>query len=404
MFHGKTIIVGVTGGIAAYKSCDLVSSLKKLGADVWVVMTKEAAELVTPLTFRTLSGNLVITSLFSEDLSTIPVPHIALTDQADLFIIAPCTANVIGKLANGIADDPLTTMAMACPKLKILAPAMNNNMWTNQAVLENVQKLSRMNYELIGPEVGRLACGTNDIGRMSEPEDIIRFIARKLNLKQDFSGRQILVTAGGTREAIDAVRYISNRSSGKMGYALAKAARERGAKVTLVSSSNLPAPLDISPVKVESADEMLEAVLDYYNQSDTVVMSAAVADFKYVAANFSSPSSTHGGLKTAATKIKKTKQTLQLQLEPTQDILAMVSKQKNRKDKTLVGFALETDDLIANAKKKLKEKDLDLIVANDPSTFDGEQIKYSIIDRKGAVSEYPRQPKDQAAHVILNHI
>ncbi len=397
MFSGKTIIVGITGGIAAYKSCELVSTLKKLGAEVWVVMTKEAAELVTPLTFRTLSGNPVITNLFSKDLSTIPVPHISLTDQADLFIIAPCTANMIGKLANGIADDPLTTMAMACVKPKLIAPAMNNNMWLNQAVLENVQKLSQMNYELIGPEVGQLACGTNDVGRMSEPEDIIKFIAQKLNFKQDFDGKEILVTAGGTKEAIDAVRYISNRSSGKMGYAIAKAARERGAKVTLVSSSSLPAPLDIQPVRVESAKEMLEAVLDHYKQVDSVVMAGAVSDYTIRECSGRACSAN-------SRKTKKAKQALQLQLEPTQDVLATISKQKNRKDKKIVGFDLETENLIANAKKKLKEKDLDLIVANDPSTFDGDQIKYSIIDRKGSVSNHPRQPKDQAAHTILNRI
>ncbi len=397
MFRKKIIIVGVTGGIAAYKSCELVSKLKKLGAEVWVVMTKEAAELVTPLTFRTLSGNPVITNLFSKDLSTIPVPHISLTDQADLFIIAPCTANVIGKLANGIADDPLTTMAMACVKPKLIAPAMNNNMWNNQAVQDNIQKLAKMNYEFIGPEIGQLACGTNDIGRMSEPEDVVKFIAQKFGFKQDFAGKEILVTAGGTREAIDAVRYISNRSSGKMGYAIAKAARERGAKVTLVSSSNLTAPLDIQPVRVESAKEMLEAVLDHYKNTDSVVMAGAVADYKKQKTNSKEQTNTN-------TKIKKSKNNLILKLIPTQDILETISKQKNRKDKKIVGFALETENLIANAKKKLKEKDLDLIVANDPSTFDGDQIKYSIIDRQGKVSDYPRQPKEQAANVILGKL
>lgn len=405
MLKNKTILLGVTGGIAAYKACEIVSGLKKLGADVWVVMTNEATKLVSPLTFRTLSQNPVIVDLFADGLSSMPVPHIALADKADIFLIAPCTANVIGKMANGIADDPLTTMVMASPKLKLIAPAMNNNMWNNQAMQQNLNILKQMNFAFIGPEVGQLACGTNDIGRMSEPKDIIAKVIECLHIKQDLAGQNFLITAGGTREAIDPVRYITNHSSGKMGYAIARAARERGANVTLISApTSLTAPMDISPVNVVSAQEMLEAVMDYQSKAQTIVMAAAVADYRPVAANFSSPSQ-NGGLKTSSTKkIKKASLALQLQLEPTADILKAINHDKKRKDKKLVGFALETENMIANARKKLKEKDLDLIVANDTSTFDADSIKFSLIDKKGSISNYPRQPKDQAAHVILDRV
>lgn len=391
MLSGKTIIVGVSSSIAAYKACEVVSRLKKLGADVWVTMTQGAAKLITPLTFRTLSGNPVITDLFSNELAKIPVPHISLTKNADLLVICPCTANVLGKLAHGLADDPLTTMALAC-KTKLIAPAMNCEMWRNKIVTDNVETLKQAGYLFVGPEEGKLACGDEDIGRMSEPDEIIDQITGLLVAKQDLKGKHILVTAGGTKEAIDPVRYITNRSSGKMGYALAKAARERGARVTLISSNgHLPDPLDIKSVKVESATGMLEAVLDYYNNAHAVIMAAAVADYR-------------PKLKTKRSKLKKNDKPLNLELQPTEDILKTIAKQKGRKGRILVGFALETDKLVENAKKKLEEKDLDLIVANDNSTFESDSIKFSLIDKHGQVIDLPQQTKEQAAHLILDKV
>lgn len=390
MLKGKTIILGVSSSIAAYKACEVVSQLKKLGADVWVTMTKESANLVSPLTFRTLSGNPVIQDLFSKELSDIPVPHISLSQKADLMVVAPCSANILGKLAGGIADDALTTMFLAAKGHKVLAPAMNSKMWKNPIVFQNVEKLKASGFLFVGPEEGFLACGDDDIGRMSEPGDIVKNIISLLIPNQDLAGRHILVTAGRTQEAIDPVRYISNRSSGKMGYALAKAARERGASVTLVSGpSNMSAPLDIKPVKVESAGGMLEAVLDFYNNADALIMAAAVSDYIPTVVN-------------KKRKLKKNKNNLTLELKPSTDILKQVSMQKGRKGRILVGFALETNDLIRNARKKMKAKDLDLIVANDNSTFDADSIKYSILHRGGEVENFPFQPKDTAAHTIID--
>jgi phosphopantothenoylcysteine decarboxylase/phosphopantothenate--cysteine ligase len=396
MLKDKSIILGVSSSIAAYKACEIVSGLKKLGADVWVVMTQDATKLVSPLTFRTLSENPVVIDLFSPELLSLPVPHISLAKKASLVLIAPATANVIGKLASGIADDALTTMTMASTAKKIIAPAMNCEMWRNPIVGENIHRLKKLNYEFIGPVEGKLACGDDDIGRMSEPEEIVAKVEELLVDKQDLKGKHILVTAGGTREAIDPVRYISNRSSGKMGYAIAKAARERGASVTLISANgHLPDPLDIKVIKVESATGMLEAVLDYYNNAQAVIMAAAVSDFK--------------PKETKRTKIKKTEHRTQntehrIELEQTEDILKTLAKQKGRKGRKLIGFALETNDLIENAKKKLKGKNLDLIIANDSSTFDSNMIKFSIIDKLGNISDYPQQPKKQAAQVILDRV
>lgn len=398
MLKGKTIILGVSSSIAAYKACEIVSRLKKLGADVWVVMTSDATKLVAPLTFRTLSENPVVVDLFSPELSSLPVPHIALAKRADFVLIAPCTANVIGKLANGIADDALTTMTMASTAKKLIAPAMNCEMWRNLVVSQNVDRLQVAGYQFVGPVEGKLACGDDDIGRMSEPEEIVAKVCEQLAAKQDLAGKHVLVTAGGTKEAIDPVRYISNRSSGKMGYAIAKAARERGATVTLISANgHLPEPLDIKTIKVESATGMLEAVLDFYNNAHAVIMAAAVADYK-------SKPQTSKSKTNPKSKMKKNPNGISLELEPTQDILKTIAKQKGRKGRILVGFALETDNLIDNAKKKLKEKNLDLIIANDEKTFDSDQIKFSVIDKSGKISDHPQQTKDQAAQVILDQI
>lgn len=387
MLKNKTIILGVTGCIAAYKSAEIASRLKSLGADVWVVMTNSATKLVGPLTFRTLSGNPVIIDLYDQELINTPVPHIALAQKADLLVIAPATANIIGKLAQGIADDALSTIALASTAKKLLAPAMNCQMWRNPVVQENLQKLKALDLKFVGPEEGKLACGDEDIGRMSEPEEIVARIEELLIPKQDLKGKRVLVTAGGTRESIDPVRYVANHSSGKMGYAIAEAARERGAMVTLISANvSLPAPPDIKPVKVISSADMLQAVLKHLPGSDVVVMAAAVADFK--------ASSSKG-------KIKSKNKPLKLELEPTEDILLAIAKDKGKGTK-VVGFALETENLIANAKKKLKAKDLDLIVANGPDNFGADQGEATMIDRSGKTTRLPRLPKKEIAGKILD--
>jgi len=398
MLVGKTIILGVSSSIAAYKACEIVSRLKKLGANVWVVMTKSATELVTPNTFRALSGNPVIVDLFLNELSSLPVPHISLAQKADLLVVAPATANVIGKLAHGIGDDALTTFALAVNGPKLIAPAMNCEMWRNSMVADNVRKLRSAEFgmwNIIGPETGRLACGDEDIGRMSEPAEIVAQIALLLGAKDDFQGKKVLITAGGTRENIDPVRYIGNRSSGKMGYALAEAARDRGADVTLISGpTKLTVPSDVKFIGVENTKEMYKAVLASLDQADVVIMTAAVADYKADSSKRSAESR----------KIKKSDRKLTLTLKPTEDILKSISQQKNRKNKVLVGFALETDNLEKNAREKLKDKNLDLIVANGPATFDSDEIKFSLIDRTGKINNLPQQPKPAAANLILDRV
>lgn len=392
MLKNKTIIVGVTGCIAAYKSATIVSRLKDLGADVWVVMTKEAAEFVGPLTFRTLSGNPVIIDLFSKEALQIPVPHISLAQKADLVMVAPCTANLIAKMAQGIADDPLTTIILAATAKKLIAPAMNHQMWNNPAVKENVEKLKDRKVEMIGPAKGKLACGEYEIGRMAEPEEIFDRILSLLVPKQDLKGKTILVTAGGTREAIDPVRYISNRSSGKMGYAIAQAARERGAEVILISANvALPSPLDIKPIKVGSAEEMLSSVMKHYSDSDIIIMAAAVGDY----------TAKHP---TSKSKIKSKSQILNIQLQKTDDILKALSRKKDRKDKIIVGFALETKDLIKNAKIKMKNKCLDLIIANDQTSFDSDTAQVVFIEKNGKVEKPKRLQKREIAKELLNKI
>ena len=389
MLNGKTVILGVTGGIAAYKSASLVSRLKDLGAEVWVVMTQEAARLVGPLTFRTLSGNPVVTDLFSDDISRTPVPHVALADRADLLIIAPGTANTIGKLAHGIADDALTTLALATKAKKAVAPAMNCNMWRNPLVAENVEKLKKLGWEFIGPELGKLACGEYDIGRMSEPEDILEKIVGWLGGRQDLKGKRFLITAGGTREAIDPVRYTSNRSSGKMGYALAEAALRRGAEVTLISGpTSLKPPAGAQHVPVETAKEMHEAVMEHKGERFAVIMAAAVADYR--------PTVTYWQ------KMKKREDSLDLSLTRTTDILAALGQLKN--GARLIGFAAETNDHVENAREKLNQKNLDMIVVNDIAAFDANVSEVTIIDRDGKVEALPELTKQEAAHRILDAI
>lgn len=385
----KTIVLGVTGGIAVYKAAELTRLLIKAGANVHVVMTKGAAEFVAPLTFQTLSKNPVHTEMFNLTQEA-EVGHISLADSADLFVIAPATANIIGKIVTGIADDLLTTSVMATRAPVLLAPAMNCNMYDNPIVQGNMKRLKGYGYHFIDSETGELACGYEGKGRMAEPSDIMEEVETILSIK-DLKGERILVTAGPTYEAIDPVRFIGNRSSGKMGYALARVALRRGADVTLISGpSSLKPPRGSRFIAVESAEEMKKAVISNFQDATTVIMAAAVADYR--------PPKVSSG------KIKKGKGAFSIDLEKTPDILSDIGKKKGKR--LLIGFAAETENLVANARKKLKEKNLDLIVANnikEPGAgFGADTNIVTIIDRKGNIEELPKMPKEEVAWKVLD--
>ncbi|NJD91845.1 MAG: bifunctional phosphopantothenoylcysteine decarboxylase/phosphopantothenate--cysteine ligase CoaBC [Geobacter sp.] len=392
MFKGKTVILGVTGGIAVYKAVELLRLLVKAGAQVHVIMTKAACEFVTPLTFQTLSGNPVHTELFNL-ITEQEIGHISLADRADLCIIAPATANVIGKLANGIADDLLTTTMMATKAPVLIAPAMNVNMYENSIYQENEARLQRHGYLFAAPVSGFLACGWEGKGKLQEPALILEEAARALT-PQDMAGLSVLVTAGPTREAIDPVRYISNHSSGKMGYAIARAARLRGAAVTLVSGpSALTPPVGVELVEVESAAQMLAAVLERSAGADIIVKAAAVADYRVA--------------EPAGQKMKKKSDELQLSLVKNADILAELGRLKG-KGQVLVGFAAETENLQANAALKLAAKNLDMIVANDVSAagagFNVDTNIVRILWRDGRCEELPLLTKEMIASGILDRV
>ncbi|MDO8588830.1 MAG: bifunctional phosphopantothenoylcysteine decarboxylase/phosphopantothenate--cysteine ligase CoaBC [Armatimonadota bacterium] len=388
---GKRIILGVTGSIAAYKAAELASRLTQLGATVHAILTKNACEFISPLTFRSLTGNPPLTGLFDEPRET-GMAHIDIPTGADLLLIAPATANIIGKMASGIADDWLSTAAMVVQCPVVIAPAMNCNMYTNPVVKRNVERLEELGYTFVEPESGRLACGTEGVGRLADPEVIIAEVVSKLR-KRDLAGMRLLVTAGPTRERIDAVRFISNDSSGKMGYALARAAAARGAAVTLVSGpTHMSAPANVDIVPVESAKEMRDAVIDRFGDIDVVISAAAVADY--------TPSNP------AAGKIKKTDAPRTLQLEPTEDILKTLGERKTKQ--ILVGFAAETENLIENATQKIKEKNLDLIVANEVAqeerVFGSDSNTVTLITAAGAARELPRMTKLEVADNILDFV
>lgn len=392
MLSGKNIVVGVAGGIAVYKVVDLVSRLKKQGANVYVIMTESATKFVTPLTFREISGNPVVADMWAE-ITNWNVEHIALATAADLFLLAPATGNMIGKIASGIADDMLSTTVMATSAPIILAPAMNTKMYLNPIVQQNITKLTQLGYHFIEPGCGMLACGTEGIGRLPEAEVIINKVIEIVKRKEDFAGKKILITAGGTQEAIDPVRYIGNRSSGKMGYALASQAAARGANVILVSGpTHLLPPPGVTVESVESAAQMREAVLAHYSASDIVIKAAAVADYR--------PQTVCGD------KIKKSSATLNLVLEKTADILFELGQQK--KQQILVGFAAETEQLLAHAKEKLARKNLDMIVANDITVpgagFNVDTNIVKLIYRDGHIEELPKMSKEQLAGIILDKI
>ena len=393
MLKGKKILLGVTGSIAAYKAAEIVSLLKKKGAEVLVIMTKSAAKFIQPLTFSSLSGNPVIDNLFSIN-DKIVVKHISLAEWADLILIAPATANVVGKIAHGIANDMLTTTVMACKAKVIFAPAMNKNMISNPLYRQNVEKLTALGYEFIDSEYGRLACGEIGEGRLANIEEIVDRIEYALTFKNDYQGKTVLVTASCTREPIDKVRFISNYSSGKMGFALAKIARARGARVILITGpTSLPAPRGITTILIESAEEMKKEVFKYFSEADIVISAAAVADFR--------------SKEVFAGKIKKEKGEKPLiELERTPDILYELGKKKG--DKILVGFAAETENMEANALKKLKEKRLDLIVANDISVkeagFGSDKNRAILISGQGTIRELSLMPKIDMAEKILDEI
>lgn len=394
MLKDKTVVIGVSGGIAAYKACDVVSRLKKLNANVHVIMTKGATEFVTPLTFQSLSQNYVVSDMFEEP-KTWDVEHISLAKKADVFLIAPATANVIGKIANGICDDMLTTTVMATTGKVLIAPAMNTNMYKNPILQRNIQLLKEIGYNFVEPESGRLACGDVGEGKLAAPEKIVDAVVDLLSTKtQDLKGEKIMITAGPTRESIDPVRYLTNRSTGKMGYAIAKMAASRGADVTLVTGpTNIEVPSNIKKlVKVESAQEMYNAIIDNFDDNNVIIKSAAVADYKP---------------KTYCNKkIKKSDDDLVIELDRNKDIAYEIGKIK--KDKILVGFAAETNDLIENAKNKVKKKNFDFIVANDLTEngagFGTDTNIVKIIDKNGDISKYPQMKKDEVADIILDKV
>ena len=387
---GKTIVLGVAGGIACYKAVELVRLLIKARHRVQIIMTRSAMEFVTPLTFQTLSGNPVASETFNLTQES-EIGHINLADSADLFVIAPATANIIGKVANGIADDLLTTVIMATQAPLLIAPAMNIHMFENPILQENLRKLRRVGYHIMEPAEGFLACGYEGKGRLPDPEKIADEVERLLRNK-DLSGERLLITAGPSREPLDPVRYLSNRSSGKMGYALARAAVRRGAEVVLVSGPTaLECPSGVRIIQVTTAAEMHAAVVREFATASVVVMAAAVADYRPVVI--------------ADHKIKRGKGAIELSLEPNPDIIKDLGSNKN--GKVLIGFAAETQDLTANAAKKLREKNLDMIVANNVteagSGFDGDTNVATILDRKGLTQSLPLMSKDELADRIYDH-
>ena len=389
----KTVVLGVSGGIAAYKACDVVSRLRKENIQVNVIMTKHATEFVSALTFQSISQNPVAVEMF-EPVTNWDIEHISLAKKADIFLIAPATANVIGKIANGIADDMLSTTVMATKAPVVIAPAMNTNMYENPVTQANIQKLKDLGYIFIEPGYGRLACGDLGPGKLAEPDLIVENIKFLLNKTDELKGKNVLVTAGPTQEAIDPVRYITNKSTGKMGYALAYQAALMGAKVTLVTGpTNLEIPFGISEViKIKSAQQMYEAVTSRFDEMDIVIKSAAVADYK--PKNISD------------SKIKKSDSDLVLELDRNKDILFELGKLKTKQ--VLVGFAAETDDLIANAQKKLAKKNLDFIVANDlkqeGAGFAGDTNIAKLLFADGNIEELPIMTKNQLSKEIYDKI
>jgi len=392
MLKGKRVVLGVTGGIAAYKAAEFVRLLVKAEADVHVVMSENAQKFILPLTFQTLSGNPVVTDPFTL-LEDAEIGHIALADLAELVVILPATANIIGKIAHGIADDFLSTMVMATKAPVLFVPSMNVNMWENKALQKNIQTLLEMGYHLLEPGEGELACHWYGKGRLPELNEVVEKMKDILSTK-DLKGEQVLITGGPTQEPIDPVRFITNRSSGKMGYALAKIARRRGAEVILITGpTSLPLPRkDFKFLPVRSAEEMRKAVFNSLEGSSVVIKAAAVSDYRPKVIS--------------EKKIKKGESDTTLALERTKDILEELGKKKG--NRILIGFAAETEDLIANAKKKLKEKNLDFIVVNDVTRpgagFSSDTNQVKIIYPSGQVKDLPLMTKEEVSQLILDEV
>ena len=387
----KTVVLGVTGSIAAYKIANLASSLVKKGANVHVIMTKNATNFINPITFETLTGNKCLVDTFDRNFE-FSVEHVSLAKQADIFMVAPASANVIGKIANGIADDMLTTTIMACKCHKVISPAMNTNMFENPIVQDNLEKLKKYGYEVINPASGYLACGDTGAGKMPEPTVLESYIMKNIAMEKDMAGKKVLITAGPTMEAIDPVRFISNHSTGKMGYALAKIAMERGAEVTLVTGKTyIEKPDFVKIVDVKSAKEMFDAVDKEFDSQDIIIMSAAVADYRP---------------KTVADeKIKKKDGESTIELERTDDILGTMSKRK--KNQFLCGFSMETEHMVENSKKKLEKKNLDMICANnlkvEGAGFGTDTNVVTLITKENE-TQLPIMSKEQVANEILTEI
>ena len=390
MLSNKTVVLGVTGSIAAYKAAELASQLTQAGAKVNVVMTEEAIQFVSPVTFRAITGMPVVTEMF-ELASEFSIEHVSLAEAADIVVVAPATANIIAKLAVGIADDMLCCTVLATKAPIIVAPAMHAAMYKNQITQDNLAKLKARSFTIVGPDYGRLASGGVGLGRLVDVNEILGNICQVLGRSSDLAGRRIVVTAGGTQEPVDPVRCLTNRSSGKMGYALAEAARDRGAKVVLVSApSALPKPVGIDVVNIGTAQEMYEAVKKAVVKADVLIMAAAVSDYR--------------PKKVSKSKIKRERaSSLTLELEKTPDILGEVKGKFLR-----VGFAAESENLVANAKEKLEKKRLDLIVANNimakGSGIGADANQVVIIDRKGKVEKLPLLPKREVADRILDKV
>ena len=392
MLQGKTVVLGVTGSIAAYKMANLVSMLVKQRADVNVIMTKNAMNFIHPTTFETLTGHKCLVDTFDRNFE-FQVEHIALAKRADLFLVAPASANVIGKIAGGIADDMLTTTIMACKAPKYIAPAMNTNMYENPVVQDNLKKLIQYGYHIISPDSGRLACGDTGKGKLPTEEVLMSYVLRELRYEKDLTGRKVLVTAGPTREALDPVRFISNHSTGKMGYAIARCAMERGADVTLVTGPvQIAPPLFVKVVPVVSAQDMFEAVRDIHADMDFIIKSAAVADYT--------------PLTTADQKLKKQDADMSIPLKRTVDILQYLGDHR-KEGQVICGFAMETQDLIENARKKLDKKHVDMIAANNLKVQGagfGTDTNVVTLIRKDGMRELPILSKDEVAKEILDEM
>ena len=392
MLKGKTVLLGITGSIAAYKIAYLASALHKLHADVHVLMTENATNFINPITFETLTGNKCLVDTFDRNFQ-FQVEHVSIAKKADVVMIAPASANVIGKLANGLADDMLTTTVMACRCQKILAPAMNTAMYENPVVQDNIRKLQTYGYEVITPASGYLACGDTGAGKMPEPETLLEYILKEAAFQKDLAGKKLLVTAGPTQEAIDPVRCLTNHSSGKMGYAIAKMAMLRGAEVTLVSGPTaIEPPLFVKVVPVTSARDMFEAVTGLSDEQDIIIKAAAVADYR--------------PKQVSEDKVKKKDDQASIELERTDDILKYLGQHK-KQGQFLCGFSMETEHMLENSRAKLKKKNLDMIVANNLKVAGagfGTDTNVVTMIRENKETELPIMSKEEVAGAILDEI